>query len=185
MQLRLNVRRCDRVCPHFCNGSMRNNSSKAETKISRNVRGESESATPVPRALTQNCEREDHVLHDFIADHAAHALWCVGSGFQMALVHSDLHLLYLLHSVGTENIGEEGTSIIDAHARCTTISWFLLKNNNLCFQVKFIYLLDGEYSSVWFAFRRLRPLESLNTEPPNAAHVGYDFKLGSDSPKSL
>lgn len=85
------------------------------------MRSESESATPVPRALTQNCESEDHVLHDFIAEHAARALRCVRSGFQMALVHPDLHLLYLLHFVGTEIFGEKRTSIIDAHSRCTTL----------------------------------------------------------------
>lgn len=76
---------------------------------------------PVPKPLTQDCESEDHVLHDFIADHAARALWRVPSAFQVALVHPDLHLLYLLHFVGTEIIGEELTSIIDAHSCCTTL----------------------------------------------------------------
>lgn len=76
---------------------------------------------PAPRVLTQDCESEDHVFHDFIADHTACALLGVCSGFQVALVHPDLHLLYLLHFVGTETIEEELTSIIDTHSRLTTL----------------------------------------------------------------
>lgn len=75
----------------------------------------------MPRALTQDCESEDHVLHDFIADHAARALRRVRSAFQVALVHPDLHLLYLLHFVGTETVGEELTLISEAHSGCAAL----------------------------------------------------------------
>lgn len=72
----------------------------------------------VPRPLTEDCESENHVLHDFIADHATRALRCLRSGFQMALIHPDLHLFYLLHFVGTE-ISEELISVIDDHSLST------------------------------------------------------------------
>lgn len=51
--------------------------------------------------LTEDCESENHILHDFITQTAACTLRCVHSGLQVALVHPDLHLL--LHTVGTES----------------------------------------------------------------------------------
>lgn len=77
----------------------------------------------VPRVLTQDRESENHVLHDFIADHAARALRSIHFGFQVALIHPDLHLLYLLHFVGTEIIEKGLISIIDHHALTTTSFW--------------------------------------------------------------
>lgn len=52
------------------------------------------------QALTKDCESKNHVLHDFVAQRATHALRGVHSGLQVALVHPDLHLF--LHNVGTE-----------------------------------------------------------------------------------
>lgn len=49
--------------------------------------------------LTEDCESEDHVLHDFITQAAAEALRLFHRGLQLPLVHPDLHLL--LHFVGT------------------------------------------------------------------------------------
>lgn len=56
--------------------------------------------------LTEDCERKNHILHDFITQTGAHTLGCVHFGLQVALVHPDLHLL--LHFVGTES-SEEGS----------------------------------------------------------------------------
>lgn len=54
------------------------------------------------KKLTEDCEGENHVPHDLVAQAAAHAISRVHSGrLQVALVHPDLHLL--LHFVGTES----------------------------------------------------------------------------------
>lgn len=78
----------------------------------------SESTILGPKTLTEDCESEDHVLHDFITQNAAPTLRCIYSGLQVALVHPDLHLLYLLHFVGTENSEEELTLNIDMLFLC-------------------------------------------------------------------
>ena len=62
---------------------------------------------------TEDGEGENHVLHDFVTEAAAHALGIFHDGFQVALVHPDLHLL--LHHVGTgrgrEEEGQRGVFI--------------------------------------------------------------------------
>lgn len=54
--------------------------------------------------LTEDCESENHVLHDFITQTATCTLRSVHSGLQVALVHPDFHLF--LHFVGTERSKE-------------------------------------------------------------------------------
>lgn len=54
----------------------------------------------VMEQLTQDCESENHVLHDFITQAATHAFRSFHYGLKVAPVHLDLHLL--LHFVGTE-----------------------------------------------------------------------------------
>lgn len=63
-----------------------------------------EVAHPPPKKekLTEDCEGENHVPHDFVAQAAAYTISRVHSGrLQVALVHPDLHLF--LHFVGTES----------------------------------------------------------------------------------
>lgn len=43
--------------------------------------------------LTEDCESEDHVLHDFVTQTATYTLSSFHPGLQVALIHPDLHLL--------------------------------------------------------------------------------------------